>query len=291
MHCRYGLPGISHSAEIEVLSVSRTSPFDCSCGRTFTSTRDYNLHKGNPLVHPPAIMDEHMSSGPLINEERFISNCLNYFTNEPRPVHELKHSVYCLVGVPVNVYKDTTPFNIRTYMTDCLKRKEPIIVYIGKCSDAAWERGYSPYHTDVVYSVNSTVGKSIILQTMEWFHVRSQTYQTAEDAERAEALAQVFVNWRSHISTHHVKYKPGWFRMENWIFQSETTVDEKMGLLKLFKDVENVNLFCTECLNQTCTQSHDPTTQLFYGESLVQLPLFSGNWNVNQTDLLPLRMR
>jgi hypothetical protein len=236
-------------------------------------------------------MDEHILSGPLINEENFISNCINYFRNEPRAVDDLKHVVYCLVGVPMNVYKNTTAFNIRTYMTDCLQRKEPILVYIGKCSQGPGKMNYAPYHTDVVDGVYSTVGKSVILETMAWFHVRSQMYRTLKDAERAEVLAQVFVSWRCHIKTNQIKYKPGWFHMENQKFQAETTVDEKFGLLKMFKDVENVDLFCTGCLNGTCTKSHDERTELFYGEPIVQLSLFSGNWNINQTELMPLRMR
>jgi hypothetical protein len=238
-------------------------------------------------------MDEHITSGPFINEERFISNCLNYFINlpRPRPVRAVKYWVYCLVGVPVKVYRNTAMFNIRTYMTDCLQRKEPILVYIGKYSKSGGTLKYSSYHTDVFRGLFSSVGKSIMLETMEWFHVGSQEYRTAQHAEIAEALAQVFVNWRCHTSTHQIKYKPAWVNTENQIFQLETTVDEKFGLLKMYKDVENVDLFCTGCLNGTCTKSHVARTQLFHGEPLVRLWLFSGNWNVNGTDLLPLRMR
>jgi hypothetical protein len=308
MFCRYGLPrlssntntsvspssaAINRSAEIEVYGLSKTSPLLCSCGRTFTSTRNYNIHKRNPLIYPPAIMDEHIHSGPFINEESLISNCLNYVTNLPRPrgVRDVKHWVYCLVGVPVNVYRNTTLFNIQTYMTDCLQRKEPILVYIGKCTVRPGQSTYSSYHTDVFRSLYSSVGKSIMLQTIEWFHVRSQAYRTAEHAEIAEALAQVFVNWRCHTSTHAIKYKPAWINTENQIFQSRTTVEEKFGLLKMYKDFANVDLFCTECLNGTCTKFHVARTQLFEGEPLVQLWFFSGNWNVHGTDLLPLRIR
>jgi hypothetical protein len=310
MFCRYGLPRLSskattdskvspssaaihHSAEIEVYGLSKTSPLLCSCGRTFTSTRDYNRHKRNPLISPPAIMDAHIHSGPLINEESFISNCLNYFINLPRrrTVPSVKYWVYCLVGVPVKVYRNTAPFNIQTYMTDCLQRKEPILVYIGKCSKRGGKLTHSSYHTDVFGSLYSSVGKSIMLQTIEWFHVRSQAYRTAEHAEIAEALAQVFVNWRCHTSTHEIKYKPAWVNTANQTFQSETTVEEKFGLLKMYKDVENVDLFCTGCLSGTCTKSHNARTQLFHGEPLVRSWFFSGNWNVHGTDLLPLRIR
>jgi hypothetical protein len=238
-------------------------------------------------------MDEDINSGPLINEDRFVSNCLHYFTNLPTPrrVPDLKYWVYCLVGVPVNVYRNTTPFNIRTYMTDCLERKEPILVYIGKCSLRPGQLTYSSYHTDVFKSLSSSVGKSIMLQTIEWFHVRSQAYQTAEHAEIAEVLAQVFVNWRCHTKSPAMKYKPAWCNMDKQIFQSKTTIDEKFGLLKMYKDFQNVDLFCTECLNGTCTKVHVARTQLFEGEPLVQLWFFSGNWNVHGTDLLPLRIR
>jgi hypothetical protein len=310
MLCRYGLPRLSsntnstsnvspslsarnHSAEIGVHSLSRTRPFHCSCGRTFTSIMVYNVHKRDRLIYPPAIMDEHIHSGPLINEDSFISNCLHYVMNLPSrtAVRDVKYWVYCLVGVPVNVYRNTTTFNIRTYMRDCLQRKEPILVYIGKCSVTGRTLHYSSYHTNVFSSVFSSVGKSIMLQTIEWFHVGSQEYRTAEHAEIVEALAQVFVNWRCHTTTHQVKYKPAWVNTENQIFQSRTTVEEKFGLLKMYKDFHNVDLFCTGCLNGTCTKSHDARTQLFHGEPLVQLWLFSGNWNINRTDLLPLRMR
>jgi hypothetical protein len=310
MFCRYGLPrlsskakrvsnvsvssaAINHSTEIEVHGLSRTSPFHCSCGQTFTSTFVYTLHKENPLIYSPAIMDEHITSGPLINEDSFISNCLDYCTNlpRPRPVPDVKYWVYCLVGVPVNVCTNTTPFNIRTYMTDCLQRKEPILVYIGKYSKRGSTSKCSSYHTDVFRSLCSSVGKSIMLQTIEWFHVRSQAYRTAEHAEIAEVLAQVFVNWRCHNKTPAMKYKPAWYNMDNQIFQSKTTIDEKFGLLKMYRDFQNVDLFCTECLNGTCTKSHEATTQLFHGEPLVQLWFFSGNWNVHGTDLLPLRIR
>jgi hypothetical protein len=302
MICRYGLPRsiskvsptsavMNPSGEIEEHCLSRTRPLHCSCGRTFNSRKVYNLHKRNPLIYSPAIMDEHIHSGSLINQESFISNCINYLTNGPRPVHDVKYWVYCLVGVPVNVYRNTSPFNIRTYMTDCLQRKEPILVYIGKYSKRGSTLKYSSYHTDVFRGLFSSVGKSIMLQTMEWFHVGSQAYRTAEHAEIAEALAQVFVNWRCHTTNHEMKYKPAWYNMENQIFQSKTTVNEKFGLLKMYKDVENVDLFCTECLNGTCTKSHVARTQLFQGEPLVPLWFFSGNWKVHGTDLLPLRMR
>jgi hypothetical protein len=310
MFCRYGLPRLSgkakrassvslssvariHSPGIEVHSLSRTRPFHCSCGRTFTCTRVYNVHNRNPLIYSPAIMDEHIHSGPLINQDSFISDCLNYLTNGPgpRPVRDVKYWVYCLVGVPVNVYRNTTLFNIQTYMTDCLQRKEPILVYIGKCTVRPGQSTYSSYHTDVFRGLYSSVGKSIMLQTIEWFHVRSQAYRTAEHAEIAEALAQVFVNWRCHITTHAIKYKPAWYNMENQIFQSRTTIEEKFGLLKMCKDFENVDLFCTGCLNGTCTKSHVARTQLFHGEPFVQLWFFSGNWNVQGTDLLPLGIR
>jgi hypothetical protein len=302
MFCRYGntntsvspsSAAINRSAEIEVYGLSKTSPLLCSCGRTFTSTMVYHVHKRNPLIYPPAIMDEHIHSGPLINEESLISNCLNYVMNLPRgrAVREMKYWVYCLVGVPVNVYRNTTPFNIRTYMTDCLQRKEPILVYIGKCTVMPGQLHYSSYHTNVFSSVFSSVGKSILLKSIEWFHVGSQEYRTAQHAEIAEALAQVFVNWRCHTSTREIKYKPAWVHTENQIFKSETTVDEKFGLLKMLKDVENVDLFCTGCLNGTCTKSHVARTQLFQGEPLFALWFFSGNWNVHGSDLLPLRMR
>jgi hypothetical protein len=311
MLCRHDLPRVSSntnsfsnvtpssaainpSAETQVhSSLSRTRPLHCSCGRTFNSTRVYNAHKRNPLIYPPAIMDEHIYSGPLINEYSFISNCLHYFTNLPTPrlVPDVKYWVYCLVGVPVNVYRNTTPFNIRTYMTDCLQRKEPILVYIGKCSVRGGTLKYSSYHTNVFRSLYSSVGKSIMLQTIEWFHVRSQAYRTGEHAEIAEALAQVFVNWRCHTSTHQIKYKPAWYNMDNQIFKSQTTVVEKFALLKMYKDFENVDLFCTGCLSGTCTISHVARTQLFHGEPLVQLWFFNGNWDVHGTEHLPIRMR
>jgi hypothetical protein len=282
---------VIHPAATEWNLVSNTRPFHCSCGRTFIAHLAYILHKGNPLIYPPAFIDEYIRSGPLINEENFISNAINYLTNAQRAVHDLQHSVYCLVGVPMNVYKSTTAFNIRTFMKDCLQRKEPILVYIGKSTQGSGTLNYANYHTDGVEGAYSTVGKSIILETMAWFHVRSQRYRTLKDAEKAEVLAQVFVSWRSHSRTHEIKYKPGWFHMENQKFQAETTVDEKFGLLKMYKDFPNVDLFCTGCLNGTCSKSHDERTELFYGEPIVQLSLFSGNWNINQTELMPLRMR
>jgi hypothetical protein len=272
------------------LQCPRIFPFLCLCGQSFTDTKSYSLHFSQFSSFPPAIINGFINSKPLVEDERLISRCLTYCKQAKMTQStENTYSIYCLVGVPVDVYRSTTLFSIRSYMTDCLERNEPIFVYIGKCS-ASISR-VSEYHTDPLLGFTSTIGKSIMLEKREWFHVRSEVFETLQQAEKAEVLAQVFVEWRCHIQSHKKKYLPAWTRSEKKQFLIGTSVDEKFGLLKIFKDVNNVELFCFGCLKGTCNKPHDKSTQIFLDEPLPAEVLFSGNWNIWEPNDTPLRIK
>jgi hypothetical protein len=269
-------------------SSQQTSLLHCYCGKTFTSRQKYTLHLSHAPSSPPAIIDEHINSEPIIDEERFISEYIDYCESGALSARGLKYSVYCLVGVPVHVYKRTPHFNVKAYMLDCLDRNDPLVVYIGKNSSSASD--VAEHHTDPLSGFSSSVGKSIILGRKKWFHVRSEAFETLQQATKAEVLAQAFVDWRCHIKSRPVKWLPAWGHPESKQFRG-LTMDEKFGLLKIYKDVHNIELFCVECLRGTCDKPHEKTMELFHGRPIIREVLFSGNWKINVPNLHPLQMK
>jgi hypothetical protein len=172
-----------------------------------------------------------------------------------------------------------------------MEEKTPVTVYIGKCSSN--RNQMSTYHLDTFKGFHSSIGKSILSKEFEWFHVTSQQYRSLRELNIAEALAQTFVNWRCHHAktrSSGVLYKPWWSRCERQTFQNMASREHTFGLLRMFKDPEQFQLFCTRGLMGTCNINHDEPIEVIKGQPPVTL-LFSGNWHITEENLTPLKIR
>jgi hypothetical protein len=176
-------------------------------------------------------------------------------------------------------------------MKKCMQEKTPVAVYIGKCTSKS--NRMSTYHLDTLRGFQSSIGKSILSKEFELFHVASQQYRNLRELNIAEALAQTFVNWRCHHAktrSSGIVYKPLWSRCERQIFQNIASCEHKLSLLRMFKDTDQFQLFCTRGLLGTCNINHDEPIEVITGQPPVKL-LFSGNWHITEENLQPLKIR
>jgi hypothetical protein len=199
--------------------------------------------------------------------------------------------LYCVVAVAKQVYEATQSFDIRQYMRKCIQERTPVTIYIGKYSGISGKM--SRYHIEGNRHKSSAIGKSILSKEFAWFHVTSQQYRNLEELNIAETLAQTFVQWRCHHAKTRscgLLYKPLWARCERQTFQDMASREHKLGLLRMFKDPDQFQLFCTGGLMGTCNINHDEPIEVIQGQPPLTL-LFSGNWHITEENFTPLMIR
>jgi hypothetical protein len=276
-----------------VTGLRASYPFQCGgCDQTFKSITGYNKHVRNPSIRPPAMPVASLNSDPFVRHDQSAELYRRHFEDYQRePIPTTFYWLYCTIAVPKLEYEAAQSFDIRQYMKRCMKEKIPITVYIGKCSSNRTKM--STYHLDTFKGFRSSIGKSILSKEFEWFHVTSQQYRNLRELNIAEALAQTFVNWRCHHAktrSSGVVYKPWWSRCERQTFQNMASREHKLGLLRIFKDPDQFQLFCTRDLMGTCSVNHDEPIEVIKGQPPVTL-LFSGNWHITEENLQPLKIR
>jgi hypothetical protein len=268
-------------------------PFQCSgCDSSFKSNAGYIKHDTNPSIRPPEMPVALLNSDPFVRRDQWAESCRSYFeAYEREPIPTTFYWLYCAIAVPKPEYDATQAFDIRQYMKKCMQEQTPVAVYIGKCSSQINQM--STYHLDTFRCFHSSIGKSILSKEFEWFHVTSQQYRNLRELNVAEALAQTFVNWRCHHAktrSSGIVYKPLWSHCERQTFQNMTSREHKLGLLRIFKDPDQFQLFCTRGLMGTCNINHDELIEVIKGQPPVKL-LFSGNWHITEENLQPLKIR
>jgi hypothetical protein len=267
-------------------------PFECSgCDKKFPSIICYNNHVRNPSIRPPAMQVASLNSNPFVRDDKWTHLYRSYFDMWQRIPISTKYWLYCAIAVPKNVYEATETFDMRQYMRKCIQERTPVTVYIGKYSGITTKM--SRYHLEATRCSRSSIGKSILSKEFEWFHVTSQQYRNHQELNIAEVLAQTFVNWRCHHAktrSSGILYKPLWSHCERQTFQNLTSRQQKLGLLRLFKDADQFQLFCTRGLMGTCNINHDEPIEVIKGQSPINL-LFSGNWHITEENLTPLKIR
>jgi hypothetical protein len=271
--------------------VRASYPFPCSgCDQRFQTIIGYNKHVRNPSIQPPAMPVASLNSDPFVRHDHWAESYRSHFEGyQLDPIPTIFYWLYCAIAVPKHEYEATQAFDVRQYMKTCMQEKTPVSVYIGKCSS---ERDkMSTYHLDTFKGLQSSIGKSIL--EFEWFHVTSQQYRNLKELDIAETLAQTFVNWRCHHAktrSSGVVYKPRWSKNQRQTFQNLTNHEHQLGLLRIYKDPDQFQLFCTRGLMGTCNMNHDEPIEVIKGQPPVTL-LFSGNWHITEESLTPLKIR
>jgi hypothetical protein len=278
-----------------VTEMRASYPFQCSgCDQRFQTFIGYNKHVRNPSIRPPAMPTSSLNSDPFVRHDQWAELYQSYFESyESEPIATTFYWLYCAVAVPKHEYEAIQTFDIRQYMKKCMQEKTPVTVYIGKCSSSSNRNQMSTYHLDTFKGFRSSIGKSILSKEFEWFHVSSQQYPNLRELNIAEALAQTFVNWRCHHAKTRscgILYKPMWSHCERKTFQNMTSREHNLGLLRIFKDPDQFQLFCTRGLMGTCNMNHDEPIEVIKGQPPVKL-LFSGNWHITEENLTRLKIR
>jgi hypothetical protein len=284
----------AYMERVKCMTEMRTSyPFQCSgCDQRFPTIIGYNKHVRNPSIQPPAMPVASLNSDPFVRHDQWAELYRSYFESWQRvPIPTTYYWLYCAIAVPKPAYQAAQTFDIRQYMKKCMQDKTPVTLYIGKCTSKS--NRMSTYHLCTFKGFQSSIGKSILSKEFEWFHVTSQQYRNLRELNIAEALAQTFVNWRCHNAKTRscgIFYKPLWSRCERQIFQNMASREQKLGLLRMFKDTEQFQPFCTRDLMGTCNINHDDPIEVIKGQPPVNL-LFSGNWHITEENLQPLKIR
>jgi hypothetical protein len=268
-------------------------PFHCSdCEQRFQTIIGYNKHVQDPSIRPPEVPVASLNANPFVRRDQSAELYRSYFeAYEREPIPTKFYCLYCAIAVPKHEYDATQTFDIRQYMKKSMEEKTPVTVYIGKCTSK--HSKMSTYHLNTFRGFQSSIGKSILSKEFEWFLVASQRYRNSQELNIAEALAQTFVNWRCHHAktrSYGVVYKPLWSRCERQTFQNIASCEHKLGLLRMFKDTDQFQLFCTRGLLGTCNINHDEPIEVITGQQPVNL-LFSGNWHISEENLQPLKIR
>jgi hypothetical protein len=268
-------------------------PFQCSgCDQRFQNIICYNKHDTNPSIRPPAMPVASLNSDPFVVHDQWTELYRRHFESyEREPIPTTFYWLYCAIAVPKPEYDATQTFDIRQYMKKCVQEKTPVTVYIGKCTSKS--NRMSTYHLCTFKGFQSSIGKSLLSKEFDWFHVNSRQYRNLRELNIAEALAQTFVNWRCHYAKTRksgILYKPRWSLTQSKIFHNLTSREHQLGLLRMFKDPDEFQLFCTRDLMGTCNINHDEPIEVITGQPPVNL-LFCGNWHITEEHLTPLKMR
>jgi hypothetical protein len=232
-----------------------------------------------------------MNSDPFLSDDRSTKAFQGTFDLWQSTHFQTQYWNYCAIAVPKHEYESTPTFDVQSYMLQCMQKGKPVKVYIGKCT--RMNCSLSKYHTDARTCLMSSIGKSILSNEYVWFHVTSLQFRSSDDTKKAEVLAQFFVNWRCHhaINTKSgFHYIPGWSTNETETFRTLTTDQDKLGLLRIFKDTVNFQLFCKASLKGKCNRNHDKPIQVVKGRPHQRL-LFNANWHITEKCSTPIKLR